>query len=284
MNSNYDYKGNGWNIASVIDKPTVGVLSSSAIMPKARHIETYTAQTITEPSPGVFVFDFGQNVAGVTRIKIPGNDKRGMNITLIHSEELDPNGNIVEMYAPRSPMIGTYTLRGDGNDEIYEASFTYYGYQYVSVTGYPSTPDLNCIESIFIHSDFDTSVGSIQFGTSNVNIDNNAYLLNKIQHMTRYASLSNYINIPTDCPQRERRGWLGDAQLSALTTIHNFDMAAAYTKYIRDIQDSQDKINSKGALGDCVPYYKHGAMPGIRINNIIIVFPNIYQNIWSYYR
>ena len=225
--TSYDYKANGWTLAAVIASPTVGTLSSSAIMPKSRKIETYTAVTMTEPSLGVFVFDMGQNVAGLTRIKIAGNDMRGQNVTLIHSEEIDVNGNIVQMYG-NSPMIGTYTLRGDGSEEIFEASFTLI--LWLSVRASPRLPsgvhhsDL-CRILLYTFGFYDTTVGSIDFGPSNVNNGgSNAYLLNYVQHMTVYSSLSNYINIPTDCPQRERRGWLGDAQLSSLTTIYNFDM------------------------------------------------------------
>jgi len=103
-------------------------------------------------------------------------------------------------------------------------------------------------------------------------------VINSVQHITRYASLSNFVNIPTDCPQRERRGWMGDAQLSAETTIHNWDMGqgilspsmmcsikcifyAAYTKFLLDIQDAQSFANKNGQLPDCVPYYGHGSLP-----------------------
>ena len=271
LDNNYDYKNNGWIKAQIIENATVGKLVSSAIMPKARKLETFTAISVSEPSPGIFVFDMGQNIAGISRITIPGNNMRGKNVTIIHSEEVDKNGFVVNMYK-NSPMIGNYTLRGDGNEEVYEASFTYYGFQYVQVEGYPSSSiSQTAIQSYFIHTDFDTSGGSIIFGPSDINNNNNnnnyefnGYLLNKIQHMTRYASLSNFINIPTDCPQRERRGWLGDAQLSALTTIHNFDMAASYTKFIQDIQDVQQFYYStnNGGLPDCAPWYHHGHDPG----------------------
>jgi alpha-L-rhamnosidase len=78
--------------------------------------------------------------------------------------------------------------------------------------------------------------------------------------MTRFASLSNLMDVPTDCPQRERRGWLGDAQLSCQTTISNFDMGAFYTKWMRDIRDSQEFYKT-GEIPDCVPFYGHGGLP-----------------------
>ena len=80
--------------------------------------------------------------------------------------------------------------------------------------------------------------------------------LNQVQHITRAASMSNFMSIQTDCPQRERFGWLGDAQLSAETTIHNFDMGGAYTSFVRLINDSQNETD--GNVQDCVPWYGHG--------------------------
>ncbi len=127
-----------------------------------------------------------------------------------------------------------------------------YGFRYVQVLNFPGTPDEGTFTAHFIHSNVP------QTGAFNSN--NN--LLNKIQHCTRFASLSNLMDVPTDCPQRERRGWMGDAQLSCETTISNFDMAAFYTKWLRDMRDSQLLLNHGGQLPDCVPYYGHGALPG----------------------
>eukprot|EP01084_Bolivina_argentea_P304110 525143_1 len=259
-------------------------------MPKARKLDRFTALSMTEPTSGIYVFDMGQNIAGISRIKIPGNNMRGKNVTLIHSEQLYENGSIQQLYG-NSPMIGIYTLMGDGEEEIFEVSFTFYGFQYVQVEGYPyGTITQNCLESYFVHTDMDTYGGSITFGPTNMNSNNqndtqfNAYLLNKIQHMTRFSSLSNYLSVPTDCPQRERRGWLGDGQLTALTTIHNFDMAASYTKWIMDIKDTQEitfDIN-KGGLPDVAPWYHHG-----RYNPGDPSWTNAYTNLvywmWKYY-
>ena len=155
-------------------------------------------------------------------------------------------------------------MRGDGSPEVYEAFFTFFGYQYAQIIGYPGVLDQSSITSHFIHTDMDTTTGSIQYGPSDENDPmSNAYLMSYVNHMTRYAALSNYINIPSDCPQRERRGWLGDGQLAAETLIHNFDMAASYTKWLIDIRDTQIQVNASGALPEVAPWYHHGhAAPG----------------------
>ena len=126
-----------------------------------------------------------------------------------------------------------------------------YGFRYVQLTNFPGTPDEGTFTAHFIHSNVEQ--------TGAFNTDND--LLNNIQHCTRFASLSNLMDVPTDCPQRERRGWLGDAQLSAETTINNFDMAGFYTKWLRDIRDSQEFLGTKGQIPDCVPFYGHGGLP-----------------------
>lgn len=88
-------------------------------------------------------------------------------------------------------------------------------------------------------------------------------LLNAIQGATRAASISNLMDVPTDCPQRERRGWLGDGEISFETVVHNFDAAAFYTKWIRDIRDTQASLEAitGGQVPDCAPFYNHGGLP-----------------------
>eukprot|EP01084_Bolivina_argentea_P121422 215163_1 len=241
-------------------------------MPKIKKVESFSAVNILNPSLGIYVFDFGQNIAGICEVKIPGNSLRGYNITLIHSEEINSTGYVVSLYE-KSPMIGIYTLKGDGNDEYYTPYFVYYGFQYVQIQGYPLDigaiiPNKETLISHAIHTAFDY-IGSISFGPSNNNNNNNsnALLLNNIESMTRYTSLSNYMNLPTACSQRERHGWLGDAQITMETLIYHWDIAASYTKWIWDISDTQIFINGTNntynALPETAPYYNGwGKFPG----------------------
>jgi alpha-L-rhamnosidase len=156
-----------------------------------------------------------------------------------------------------SIFVCSYIFSGDEDTIEFEPRFTYYGFRYVQITGFPGAPDHQSLVAHFVHTAVDEE-SSIVFSE-----DHN--ILNGAQHITRFASLSNFISIPTDCPQRERRGWLGDAQLSAEFTIHNFDMAASYTKFLRDINDTQLFVATEnkgdGAVPDCVPWYHHGGLP-----------------------
>ena len=133
-------------------------------------------------------------------------------------------------------------MKGEGV-EVYEPRFTYHGFRYVEVTGYPGTPSLNTIQGIVVHSAVNP-VGGFQCSNP---------LINNIHKNVLWTQLSNLMSIPTDCPQRnERMGWLGDAQLVVEESIFNFDMAAFYTKWLRDLRESQ-KID--GSISDVVPPY-----------------------------
>eukprot|EP01121_Diplochlamys_sp_Union-15-3_P007144 TRINITY_DN1797_c0_g1_i1.p1 TRINITY_DN1797_c0_g1~~TRINITY_DN1797_c0_g1_i1.p1 ORF type:complete len:940 (-),score=210.90 TRINITY_DN1797_c0_g1_i1:27-2846(-) len=241
------FNSTGWSSAVVVHAPSSSVTISSQVIQPIKEIDSYTPVSISQPSAGVYVFDFGQNMAGYCELTVSG--PRGTKVLFQHAEMLYPDGNIHHLY-PNSPEIDTYILKGEGI-EVYKPRFTYHGFQYVALTGYPGVPDLDTLKAYFIHTAL-PETGEIVFSNK---------LLNQIQHITRFASLSNFMNIPTDCPQRERRGWLGDAQLSAETTIHNFDMSAAYTNFIRNIQDEQQYDNKNGNVGDCVPFYGHGGIP-----------------------
>lgn len=208
---------------------------------------TYSPVTITQPLPGVFVFDMSQNIAGQTTLRVT-DCPAGTNITLIHNEILNPDGTVNRNLAK---MQATYICAGTGAEE-YRTLFVYYGFRYVQVEGYPGVPGEEAVASHFVHSDFPQAG---EFSSSNG-------VLNAVQHATRFASWSNLVDIPTDCPQRERRGWLGDAQLSFETVIHNIDGGAFYTKWLRDFVDTQVYDNATmgtdGALPDCIPFYGHG--------------------------
>eukprot|EP00117_Sycon_ciliatum_P005647 scpid23761/ scgid6079/ len=253
------YNDSSWAAAATVAIPPTGVLSWPAIQP-VRKVQAYAAIKLSEPAPGVFVFDFGQNMAGICTLTMDSPGEPGTNVTLLHAEIMSPNGFVNHHYG-NTAELSTYIF-GDkmySQPIVFEPKFVYSGFRYVQMTGFPGTPSLTrTLVAHFVHTDMEMS-GNIEFAP-------NDHILNSVQHITRAASLSNFIDIPTDCPQRERRGWLGDAQLSAETTLNNFDMGASYTKFMRDILDSQIQIAKAtpkiaGAVPDCVPWYHHGGAP-----------------------
>eukprot|EP01060_Flectonema_neradi_P003778 TRINITY_DN12460_c0_g1_i3.p1 TRINITY_DN12460_c0_g1~~TRINITY_DN12460_c0_g1_i3.p1 ORF type:complete len:953 (+),score=118.90 TRINITY_DN12460_c0_g1_i3:45-2903(+) len=249
----------------------VGKLVSSAVMPKVKVTEMYPMKDITLLSNlSAVVMNFGQNLAGFAEIIIPPNTNVGHNLTITFSEFVHENGTVAVQWPTKAAAICKYTMKGTGQPEIWRPKFVYFGFQYIQISNLPKNLkfDTNSGKSYFVHTDFKTDRSSLKFGPSStgggdttMKLDTNADLLNTIQHMTRYASLSNWVSIPTDCPTREKRGWLGDAGLTFETVLYNFDVAAAYTKFVTDIEDVQQFVNKSGALPECVPYYNHGAGP-----------------------
>lgn len=243
------YKAAGWALATVQPPPSATVkLTSHAVLPPIRIGETYGPCDMWQSSPGVYVYDFCQNMAGFTTLRVPAGAAVVPNATIsqLHAEAIHgPPPSTIFHHYHNAAEINNYVTRGDGAAIEYTAQFTYAGFRFVQLTGYPGVPDFSTLSAHFIHTDYEMT-GSISFSDP---------MLDAVQHITRTAAMSNFQSIPTDCPQRERRGWLGDAQLSCETNMHNFDMGAPYTSFVQQIDDA---LNEAGATPDCVPYYGHG--------------------------
>jgi alpha-L-rhamnosidase len=204
---------------------------------------------ITSPSKGVYIFDMGQNFAGWAKLKVKG--ERGTTVQMRFAETLKPDGNVYRDNLRKAEATDTYILKGDGEEE-WQPDFTYHGYRYVEVTGYPGEPLLDALKGLVANSDA-PNIG--EFSCSNE-------LLNKIQHNILWGQASNMYSVPTDCPQRdERLGWMGDAQAFAPTSSYNMEMINFFNKWMRDITDSQD---DDGAVHDVNPVIvvKGPAAPG----------------------
>ena len=194
---------------------------------------------VTEPEQGRYVFDMGQNFAGWVRMKVRG--KAGTKVVLRFAEMLNPDGTIYTTNLREARCIDTYILAGHGI-EVWEPRFTYHGFRYVDVTGYPGKPKPDAITGIVLHSDT-PPVGS--FECSNP-------MVNQLWRNIVWSQRGNFIEVPTDCPQRdERLGWTGDAQIFIRTATYNMDVAAFFTKWLMDLEDAQTK---EGAFPDVAPH------------------------------
>jgi alpha-L-rhamnosidase len=183
---------------------------------------------ITQPSPGVYIFDSGQNHSGWTQLRVKG--PAGTAITIRHGEALNPDGS---MYLPNirnAWQIDRFILRGTGKEEIFEPHFTIHGFRYAEISGLPAPPDSDTAVARVAHS---SSPEISQFISS-------SDFLNKLMNAIFWTQRSNMIGIPTDCPQRdERLGWTGDELTFSQTAIFNMDMAAFFTKWMQDMRDDQ---------------------------------------------
>jgi alpha-L-rhamnosidase len=171
---------------------------------------------VTHPRPGVYIYDMGQNMVGWCRLRVRG--PRGARVVLRHAETLCPDGTLYTNNLRSAKATDAYTLKGKGL-ETYEPRFTYHGFRYVELTGFPGTPALDDLQGRVVH-DALNSAGD--FACSNP-------LLNRIYHNVIWGTIGNYRSIPTDCPQRdERQGWLGDRSEESKGESYMFDVAAFY--------------------------------------------------------
>jgi len=237
----------GWNTAGFdasswggVETAGLGYLPMYADSSEpVRAMESFAAVARTEPEPGTFVFDIGQNIAGWATLRAKG--PAGTTITLRFAEILNPDGTIYTENLRDARVTDTFVLAGTGEEEVFTPRFTFHGFRYVEITGYPGTPDLDAVTATFVGSD---TTPSGRFTCSDD-------LVNKLQQNIVYGQRGNFLSVPTDCPQRdERLGWLGDAQVFVGTASYNMDVAAFFTKWSRDMSDAQSPA---GAYSNVAP-------------------------------
>jgi alpha-L-rhamnosidase len=214
-----------------------------------RVTEELEAKSVTEPESGRYVFDLGRNMVGWVRLKVEG--EAGTRVALRHAETLNPDGTIYTENLRSARQTDTYTSKGEG-EEVYEPRFTFHGFRYVEVTGYPGEPPLDAITGRVVHSATPPS-GSFECSSS---------LVNELQENIVWGQRGNYLSVPTDCPQRdERLGWMGDAQVFVRTATFNMDVAAFFEKWMVDVQDAQ---SSEGAFPDVAPLLRGSGLVDLR--------------------
>ncbi|MGD9635079.1 MAG: glycoside hydrolase family 78 protein [Pirellulales bacterium] len=222
-----------WDAVEVVDSPS-GKLTAQAM--RAIEVERVLEPAkVTEPAPGVFLVDVGQNLAGVAELSIEG--PAGTEVVMKYGEHLHPNGrldqanignNVWEKGKEQPYQTDTYILKGDGR-ETWHARFVYHGFRYVEVTGAPGKLTTDNLRIRWMHSAV-PRVG--EFACSNP-------LINTIDTAANWSYLSNLQGIPTDCPHREKNGWTGDAQIACEFGLLNYDGVTVYEKWIQDLADEQ---------------------------------------------
>jgi alpha-L-rhamnosidase len=220
-----DFDAKGWKPVRVVGADS-GKLVAQPNEP-IRVTQEIKPVKVTEPKPGVYIYDFGQNMVGWCRVKVSG--PRGMKVKLRHGELVNRDGTLWQLNLGPAVQTDVYTLRGEG-EEVYEPHFTYHGFRYLEVTGAPKAPSLDDVTGRVFRS------SSPEVGRFKCSND----LLNAIMRLVIWVQRGNMHSVPTDCPQRsERFGWMGDIQSFSQTGIFNMDMAAFFTKWVVDIRDSQ---------------------------------------------
>jgi alpha-L-rhamnosidase len=237
------FDDSAWTAAKTV-AGSAGTISAQ-MMPPIQVVDSMVPVAIGNPRPNVYVYDFGQNFSGWAELHVHG--PRGTKIQLRFSELLFADGMINRENIREAKARDIYILKGEG-EEVYEPRFTYHGFRYVEVTGFPGTPNLDSLRGRVVH----TAVGA----TGNISASNP--LVNQIHKIIRWTDLTTLHSLPTDDDMRnERMGWMGDAQCSAEGQMLNFDVAALYTNFVRDIRDVQ---GPDGTLTDTVPF-RYGNRP-----------------------
>ena len=226
------------------------------MQPPVRATKIVRPAEIFSWKPGIFIVDMGQNFAGVVRIKVKG--PAGTRIVMKYGEALHPDGSlnyytsvagqIKEEWkmdgGPGSPKTAwqedSYTLKGNGT-EIWNPRFTFHGFRYLEITGWPGLPALQDIEGLRMNSDVPATG---EFACSNP-------MFNKIHEAAQWTFLSNIFSVQSDCPAREKMGYGADMVTTANTFLYNFNMSNFYTKAVKDFANEQ---LADGGITEIAPY------------------------------
>jgi alpha-L-rhamnosidase len=223
------FDDSAWHPVETFPDPGIALVATrSQAVRRIQEIQPVADPKPFQMHPGThWVFDLGQNMVGRVRLRVSG--PRGTTIMIRHAEMLNPDGTLYTDNLRLARQTDCYTLRGDG-EEIFEPRFTFHGFRYVDVIGYPGLPDRNAITGVVLHSDLPVT-GSFECSDP---------LVNQLQHNIVWGQKGNFLEVPTDCPQRdERAGWTGDAQVFIRTGAFNMNVAAFFTKWQQDLADGQ---------------------------------------------
>ena len=225
----------GWNLSGYNDKnwssvKTADYNNSNLIAcegPPIKKIQEIKPVKIFRTPKGKLIVDMGQNMVGWLRLKVTGD--KGIVVTLRHAEVMDKSGEFYTTNLRAAKCELNYTLAGTG-EEVYEPRFTFMGFRFVEVTGFPGELTTDNLTGIVVHSDMAVT-GSYECSNP---------LINQLQHNIQWGQKGNFVDVPTDCPQRdERLGWTGDAQAFCRTAAYNMDVSSFFTKWLKDVAADQ---------------------------------------------
>jgi len=224
------FNAKGWARATAITPTPVSIVAQN--FEPIRVERELHALAITEPKPGVYIFDFGQNHAGVERLSLSGTTgASGTDVRIRFGELLNDDGTLYTENLRTAKATDHFILAGGGAEE-FTPRFTFHGYRYAEITGLPARirPDKNTLTALVIHSGAPFTAGLATGST----------LVNKLWSNIQWGQRSNFVGVPTDCPQRdERLGWTADAQVFWRAATYNMDLAAFSRKYAGDLRGTQ---------------------------------------------
>ena len=230
------YKDGDWKGVTVIEAPKAKLVAPAG--PPVKEIEEIKPVKVLHTPAGDTVLDMGQNMVGWMRFRLTA--PAGTTVMLRHAEVLDNEGNFYTENLRSAKETIRYTSRG-GGVETFEPHFSFQGFRYVAVSGWPGEVKPEDFTGIVVHSAMERT------GT----FETSSPMLNQLEHNIIWGQKGNFLDVPTDCPQRdERLGWTGDAEVFAPTASFNFDTAGFYTKWLKDVALDQE---DDGAVPFVIP-------------------------------
>jgi alpha-L-rhamnosidase len=234
--NNPGYDDKNWQHVKIDDYNNGNLIASEGS--PIRKIQEIKPVKIFRTPKGKLIADMGQNMVGWLRLKVSGN--KGTVVTLKHAEVLDKYGEFYTTNLRVAKCQLTYTLAGTG-EEIYEPRFTFMGFRFVEISGFPGELTADNLTGVVVHSDMAVT-GSYECSNP---------LINQLQHNIQWGQKGNFVDVPTDCPQRdERLGWTGDAQAFCRTAAFNMDVSSFFTKWLKEIAADQ---KPGGEVPDVIP-------------------------------
>jgi alpha-L-rhamnosidase len=251
-----EFDANGWKRASVTEPKPMAIEAQS--YPSIRVERTLQAKSVTEPKPGVYVYDFGQNFSGVERLRIAG--AAGTDVRLRFAEIINGDGTIYTDNLRTAKATDHFILKGKGAEE-FTPQFTYHGYRYVEVTGVQQAPGKDAVTGIVFHTD----------APFTAKLATGSAMINKLWSNILWGQRSNCIGVPSDCPQRdERLGWTGDAEVFWRAASYNMDLTAFARKYAGDLRGTQSSTPYYGVYAPGTAQGSSGSAAGWSDAGVII--------------
>ncbi|UWZ83386.1 alpha-L-rhamnosidase [Occallatibacter riparius] len=245
-----------WPSVEVIEPKSIDILAQD-YQPIRVEREMH-AKAVSSPSPGVYIYDFGQNLAGIEKLRVSG--PRGTDVKVRFAEILNDDGTMYTENLRTAKATDHFILAGTGVEE-FTPQFTFHGFRYAEITGLKSNPGKDALTVLVLHTD---APFAAQLKTGND-------MINKLWSNIVWGQRSNFVGIPTDCPQRdERLGWMADAQVFWRTASYNMDLAAFSRKFSRDMRGTQFNTAMYGIYAPGTGQENTGFGPGWSDAGVII--------------
>lgn len=253
-----------WHAVSLVDPHEPEILWQS--FQPIHATQVLQPKSVTNPRPGIYIYDFGQDFAGVPRIHVQG--KAGTNVQLRFGELLNPDGTLYVANLRNAEATDHIILAGGGMEE-YQPTFTFHGFRYMEITGLPQAPGLSSIQAVALNTDAPLTA---EMKTGNA-------MVNQLWSNILWGQRSNFLSVPTDCPQRdERLGWSADAQVFWRTATFNMDLTAFSRKYAGDLRGTQTGTAMYGIYAPGTAKPNPGFGPGWSDAGVIVPWTSWIQN------